>query len=231
MVEPGIIVVDGEHSHADRVGRMARSMRLDSELYDTAEEMLEAGLWQYGGVLVSEFRLLGINGIDLQQKLTDMGSTLEVVFHTGHAETWLTVLAMRQGAFTVLEKPASDQSLWDALRLAMDRYRERIARQAERNKLRRIHAQMSARHREVFRQMNLGVSNKQIASQLDVSVRTVESCRHAIFEKTGTRNIAQLVRLVVQCGIDLGELSPTEVAGNLLPAHQRWQEHPGAGPK
>ncbi len=178
-------------------------MALNCELFATAEDMLFAQAYEAGGVLVCEFRLLGMNGIELQQRLADLGSSMQIVFHTAHAETWLTVLAMRNGAVTVLDKTASERELCDSIRFAMNQYvqvseQESIALQTKRNI-----QQLSQREREVLRFMIEGLANKQIARRLEISIRTVEGCRHRIFEKTGTRSLAQLVRFVVQSKVDL----------------------------
>ena len=203
MPDPKIVVVDGDRAQCNRISRMAELMQLSCDAYATAEEMLDANAYRSGGVLVCEFRLLGINGVDLQQKLHELDSSMQIVFHTGYAETWLTVLAMKQGAFAVLDKPTGEQELWDTIRLAMHKYDESVEFETARTKVRRNIQQLSHRQYEVLRLIIEGMPNKQIAARLGVSIRTVESCRHTIFEKTCTRSIADLVRRIVQSKVVL----------------------------
>lgn len=198
-----IIVVDGDHVQSLRVSRMAESLQLPCDMFATAEEMLDAGACPAGGVIVSEFRLMGINGIDMQQKLGPHNRHIQIMFHTAYAETWLTVMAMQHGAYTVLDKPAGEQKLWDALCMGVKRYRNIVEHQSAADRLRSNIDQLNERQRDVLAMVIEGIPNKLIADRLDISVRTVESSRHAIFEKTDTHSVAELVRLVTLAKVDL----------------------------
>ncbi len=117
---------------------------------------------------------------------------------TAHAETPLTVRAVKAGALTVLEKPCRDYELFDAIRSALkkDLQTREAAQRLElaRQKIESLNDQ----EREVLDLMVEGVANKVIANRLDVSIRTVENRRHRIFEKTGTESLAELIRLTIE---------------------------------
>ncbi|MGI9515436.1 MAG: response regulator transcription factor [Pirellulaceae bacterium] len=196
MPLPGIIVVDGDHVTVSRIGRIADAMHVPIESFATAEELLGSSACDHNGVVVCEFRLLGCNGIDMQQRLRKLNPHIQIVFLTAFAETWLTVLAMQNGAYTVIDKPGGEQQLWDAIRMAMDRYRTAITQQHANDQLLDDIGQLNQRQRDVLEMMLEGLPNKLVAERLHISIRTVESCRHAVFEQTGTGSLAELVRRV-----------------------------------
>ncbi len=198
---PAVFIVDPDHDSRAEIARIAAEMRLAAHQYASGEEFLEAYRDGLPGCLVSEFRLLGINGIELQESLAADRIALPVIFVTAHAETKLTVRAMKNNAFTVMEKPFSEQELWDAIRkaLSLDQTIRRI--DAQHTKLRRQLAGLTKKERQVLDLMIEGRTNKSIAARLDVSLRTVEARRHQIFKKTRTDSIAQLVRVILQAGI------------------------------
>ncbi len=207
MSEPRLIVVDADRTFAAMPGRIAQSMQVPFDIFATAEEMLEFGTYASGGVIVSEFRLLGINGIDMQQKLNELNSNNQMVFHTAFAQTWLTVIAMQRGAFAVFDKPADEHELTGAIELAMDRFLSTHRQQAVTTQLRKNIDLLNERQRNVLRLLIEGAPNKVMARRLDVSIRTVESCRHVIFETTKMQSIAELVKEVTLANIDLRQTS------------------------
>ncbi len=197
MTESCVCVVDSDASSRQLVAELAAAMLVDCQSFMTAEDLL-AAFPRGNAVVVSEFRLLGINGIELQRRLNDASRCCQLIFHTAFAETRLVVTAMQSGAVTVLEKPASEQALWDALRQGLTRGAKLHWLAEQQAELRAQLEKLSKRERLVLRSMLDGRPNKSIARQLDVSVRTVENCRHNIFRKTRTNSIAELVRQIVE---------------------------------
>lgn len=197
-----VFIVDPDSDSRARIARIAEEMRINVKQYPTAEAFLESGSSGLPGCLVTEFRLLGMNGIELQESLTADCISLPVVFVTAHAETPLTVRAMRNGAVTVLTKPYSEQELWDAVRsgVSQDQSIRRI--DARHSDFRRRLARLTPKERHVLDLMVKGKTNKAIAGKLDVSIRTVETRRHQIFKKTGTESVAELVRFILQLGAE-----------------------------
>jgi FixJ family two-component response regulator len=204
--EPCVYVVDRDKISWELVSRLGASMDVECACFADAEEFLTAYDGRRPGCLVTEFRLLGINGIDLQEQLASQGSSLPVVFLTGHAETRLTVQAMQNGALTVLTKPVSEQELWDTIRTALVRDAETRRIDAAHGSIRRRFERLSRREGRVLRGIMAGKANKTIAAELDVSVRTVEACRQRIFRQTQTDSVAELIRLVLEFGVDLDSL-------------------------
>lgn len=197
---PTVFIIDPDKTSRANVVHIADDMRIPAKQYANAEAFLESQPGNLPGCLVTEFRLLGMNGIELQESLALDCINLPIIFVTAYAETTFTVRAMKNGAITVLEKPFSEQELWDAIRQALS-FDEAIRRvDAQHNELRRRLSRLTHKERQVLDLMVDGRANKAIANKLGVSIRTVESRRHQIFKKTRTDSVAQLVRLILQSG-------------------------------
>ena len=206
MTESCICVVGGDSLSRQITCGLAAELGADHRAYSGAEGLLATLPEHPIVVVVAEFRVLGISGLELQATLNQMDRVFEIIFHTAHAETKLTVNAMRAGAQTVLEKPASEQDLWDALKRSLVHGRARWKLHQHRSVFRARLAELSERERHVLRLMLEGCPNKEIARHLEVSLRTVETSRHNIFRKTRTDSVAELVRQVYVNGVEMHEL-------------------------
>lgn len=194
---PIICSIDPAPSDAEVVRVIATEMEVDWQLFPGAEEYLAADAVRDRGCIVTEIRLSGINGIEMIERLAANRVRRPVIFLTAHAETRLTVRAMRAGAITVLEKPPSRQELWDTIREALQ-IDEKITRiDKKHSAIRQQLGRLTRKERHVLDMMIEGRPNKSIASRLGVSIRTVEARRQQIFRKTKTTSVAELVKLIV----------------------------------
>ncbi|HRX81213.1 MAG: response regulator transcription factor [Planctomycetaceae bacterium] len=192
-----LFVVDPDETVITMVREIAKEMRIGCESFARAEVFLAAYTDDRPGCLLTEFRLLGMNGLELQESLAADCSSLPIVFVAAKPEIRISVQAMQNGAVTVLEKPLSHQELWDSVHRALRRDAHARRIDAKHSIVRRRLSMLSAKERQVLDLMIQGKANKVIASRLDVSVRTVEARRHQIFAKTKTESIAELVRLIL----------------------------------
>lgn len=195
---PTVFIVDDDEGARNSVKAIVRSMGVDAETFSSAEEFLEQADSSRPGCLVTDLRMLGISGIELQERIAELGLSLPVVIITAHAETAMTVRAIKNGALTVLEKPCRDYELYDMLRSALALDAKLRLRNAEVNAFTRKLEMLTEGERAVLDLMIEGQANKVVARRLGVSIRTVESRRQQIFEKTETDSLAELIRLVVQ---------------------------------
>lgn len=198
---PTIFIVDPDPVSREGVSRIAKEMRIPAKEYACAQAFLYEQPDNWTGCIVCEFRLLGMNGIELQESLSSDCVMLPMIFVTAHAETAFTVRAMKNGAITVLEKPYSEQELWDAVckALSLDQKMRRI--DARHNEIRSRLARLTQKERQVLDLMVEGKGNKAIAGKLNVSVRTVEARRQQVFKKTSTDSVVELVRMILQSGV------------------------------
>ena len=134
----------------------------------------------------------GLSGPDLQSRLNELGSTLPIVFLTGHADTQTTVRTMRAGAEDVLTKPVSSEHLLAAIERAMAHHVAARGKQVKLGEMRALVAALTPRERQVFDLVVRGRINKQIAHELGTTERTVKAHRHQVMEKMKVQSVAEL---------------------------------------
>jgi len=201
-VEPTVYVVDDDELARRSVCALVRSMQIRAESFSSAEEFLEHYRKGQPGCLVTDVRMLGLSGLELQEKLQELDISLPVIVMTAFARVPMTVEAMKRGAVTLLEKPCEDNQLWEAIRDALARDAATRSVYERREEYRRRLATLTPAEREVADLIVAGELNKVIAKRSGVSIRTVEARRHQVFEKTLVDSVAELVRLVMEAEPD-----------------------------
>jgi two-component system, LuxR family, response regulator FixJ len=165
--------------------------------FKSAEAFLASPQGRSATCIVSDVRLPGKSGVDLQRMLAANGVETPIILITGHGDIAMAVTAMREGASDFIEKP------YDAERLIASIERVQATKQrlkfleSERQLLSQRAAELSPRQREVMDLVAVGLSSKQIAARLRISHRTVENYRAWIMERMDAANVAELVRKVL----------------------------------
>lgn len=201
-----VYVVVGCNDLMQQIGDLAGGMGLHVVPYPSAGEFLSR--YDGGsGCLVTQIELPGLSGLELQRALLDMQIMLPVVFVSSRPTTAQTVQAMRNGAVTVLDAPVDSQALGNAVRDAMAIDESNRRQTATMNDIRRRLGRLTASEYAVLERMLRGLPNKSIASQLGLSLRSIESRRRRVFDKLGADSVAELVRKVLSIHPHVGELS------------------------
>jgi two-component system response regulator DctR len=189
-------IVDDDAAVRDALGWLIASAGMPLKTYGSAEAFLNEGGLAAVGALVLDVRMAGMSGLELFDRLRASGSTLQVVFLTGHGDVPLAVNAIKSGAFDFLEKPFDDLALLEIVRRALDAARRlREAEQSAGENAKRLRS-LSEREQQVMDRMIAGKANKVIAAELDIAVRTVEVHRARILAKMGVRTAVELAAVV-----------------------------------
>jgi len=148
------------------------------------------------GCIVTDIRMPGISGLELQRLLKARQVQLPVIVMTGHGDIALAVEAMKAGAVDFIEKPFSDETLLAAIRIAIDQHAQTSKRQQETAAIGGKLQTLTPREAEILEGLIAGLPNKTIAYDLNISARTVEVHRANIMTKMQAANLAELVRMV-----------------------------------
>jgi two-component system, LuxR family, response regulator FixJ len=196
--EPVVFVVDDDERARKSVCALVSSLGLQTEAYSSAEEFLAREIPVCHGCVVTDIRMIGMSGLDLQDRLKERGVRLPVIVLTAYPKTRSTVRAMKAGAVTLLEKPYDEEELWDAIRNALAQEAAGQAEAQRRGDIQQRAAALTPAERDVMNMIVQGKPNKVIAKQLNMSIRTIEGRRHEVFAKMGVESVAELVRLALE---------------------------------
>lgn len=193
--ERTIHVVDDDAAVRHSLERLLESMGFATVSYTTPGNFLLAAPHLLGGCVLLDVKMPGISGLEVQARLRTIGFVQPIIVITGQGDIQTAVLAMKAGAFDFLEKPYEDEVLLAAIEAALAASPDDHIHQAV-DSAQRI-ARLSPREREVLDALVAGASNKVIAFDLGLSVRTVEVHRARMMERLGTRQLAEAIRLAV----------------------------------
>jgi RNA polymerase sigma factor (sigma-70 family) len=196
-----VFVVDDDASVLKGLRRLLAAAGLEVAGFESPQQFLERFDPGAPGCLVLDLAMPGLNGMELQQELAARGSTLPIVFLTGHGDVPTSVQAMKRGAADFLTKPVDEKDLLAAIRNAFEKSRALRMAQAETAEIERRLATLTPREREVLQHIVAGKRNKQVAGELGTVEKTVKVHRARVMEKMQARSLAELVRLAERAGI------------------------------
>jgi FixJ family two-component response regulator len=201
-LSPIVFVVEDDASVREGLDSLFRSIDLQVETFAAAAEFLQRMPPDVYGCLVLDVRLSGLSGLDLQAELAKLDIHIPIIFITGHGDIPMSVRAMKAGAVEFLTKPFREQELLDAVQIALERDRERRARDKTVHEVRARHLSLTLREQEVMGFITAGLMNKQIAAEVGLSEATVKVHRGIAMRKMGARSLADLLRMAVVLGFE-----------------------------
>jgi FixJ family two-component response regulator len=198
--EPRIFVVDDDPSVLRSVERLLRTNGYHVETFASTEAFLQRELEHGPACLILDLFMPGVNGLDFQDRLRHDLPTLPIVFLSGQADVPSTARAMKHGAVDFLVKPVDEPQLLEAVSRACARALEWHAKQiADEDTAVRL-ARLTPREYEVCELVSRGLLNKQIASELGASEKTIKVHRGRVMRKLQVGSVADLVHLLSRRG-------------------------------
>ena len=190
-----IAIIEDDDSVRQALSFQLRTAGFEVDSYSSAEGLLEASDAKEFDCVVADVYLPKMNGLQLQEELNRTIPFGSIVFITGHGDLSLGMQAMRKGAVDFLEKPVDDHALLSSIARGADLSRRRRAERSRLIDLEERRRSLTSREREVFALITLGLLNKQVASELGTTERTVKAHRASVMIKMGAGSIADLVRM------------------------------------
>ncbi len=189
-----IYVVDDDEAMRDSMSWLLEGEGYQVACFDSAESFLAARSDDLRGCLVLDVRMPEMSGLELHEQLDALGSTLPIIFVTGHGDVPMAVAAIQRGASDFIEKPFRNEDLLSRIRRALELDQQRSASRERTDAVAHRLEQLTQREREVLDLVVAGKLNKQIADTLDISMKTVEAHRARVMEKMGARTLAELIK-------------------------------------
>jgi len=196
-----VFLVDDEPGMLKALTRLLEAEGFTVRAFTSAKAFLESYRPEGVSCLVLDVAMPELNGLELQQRLTQSGVLLPIVFITGHGDIPMSVQAVRAGALDFLTKPVKDTDLLRAVRAALQRAAEQRELTVETALLHQRYSGLTPREREVMAHVVAGALNKQVAGDLGIGEHTVKVHRARVMEKMGVDSLADLVRAAERLGL------------------------------
>lgn len=188
-------LVDDDEAIRDALSWLLKSRGLPYASYDSAESFLVHWSSATSGCIVLDMRMSGMSGLDCFDTLIERGSSLPVIFLTGHGDVPLAVTTLKRGAFDFFEKPFNNNELVSRIEEAMALDTRQRAQNATVDSVNARISCLTTRERQIMELVLAGKYNKVIADELNISMRTVEVHRANLFDKMQVKTAVELANL------------------------------------
>jgi len=213
---PTIFVLDDDSTVRNALARLIRSFGIQVQTFASAREFLECQRPDNPTCLILDMRLTGENGLTVQKTLRGIAHAPPIIFLTGYGTIPLCVQAMQAGAVDFLQKPVDADALQAAIATALEQDARARDHQHYHAEMRQRFATLTPREREVMGLITNGLLNKEMASVLGTTEKTIKAHRVRIKQKMQATSVAALVRMAVMVGIcepHMAQLQPIPCAG------------------
>jgi FixJ family two-component response regulator len=192
-----VFIVDDDEAVRDSLRWLLEANGYRVKAYSGAEEFLNSYDSGQVAVLIADVRMPGMSGLQLQEELLARNSPLPIVFITGHGDVPMAVSTIKKGAVDFLEKPFNESDLRSIVARMLAQATEDAARLQEQKNQQAILSRLTSREQQVLERIVAGRLNKQIAGDLNISIKTVEAHRANIMEKLEVTTVADLMKIAL----------------------------------
>lgn len=193
-----IFVVDDDDAVRDSLRLLLETQNYQVQTFASGEEFLEQYNPNLVSVLITDVRMPGMSGLQLQEQLIERKATLPIVFITGHGDVNMAVSTMKKGAVDFIEKPFNLDEINPVITRFLDQAYEQMQEALSQQEVDDLLARLTGREEQVLERIVAGRLNKQIADDLSISIKTVEAHRANIMEKLEVSTVADLMKIVLK---------------------------------
>lgn len=198
QMPPRVYLIDDDPVITFLLADLVESVDLPHAVFNNAASFLDQDLSLLAGCIVTDVRMPGMSGLELQDELRHRQIDIPIIFISSYPEVPSVVRAMRGGALDFFQKPFSTQQVLDRIQQGLRIYKARTEMQARSRAIGERMALLTPREREVLEGVFEGKLTKTIAQELNISQRTAETYRHLIMQKLQAGSIAELVRMAME---------------------------------
>lgn len=192
-----IYIVDDDEAVRDSLRWLLEANGYRVRSFGSAEDFLTSYDPEQVGVLIVDVRMPGMSGLELQEELIRRQVPLPIVFITGHGDVPMAVSTMKKGAIDFLEKPFNETELRNIVARMLQQAAERALVAQTRKTHQAVLSRLTSREQQVLERIVAGRLNKQIAGDLNISIKTVEAHRANIMEKLEVTTVADLMKIAL----------------------------------
>ena len=195
-LEQIVYVVDDDQGMLESTVWLLESIGLRAMPFTSGQAFLEADLQSSHACVILDIRMPGMGGLNVQEALRSKGLDLPIIFVSGHADVPIVVRAFRAGAVDFIEKPYNEQLLLDSVQQALSRFNDVTDHSMLDAVLQRV-ASLTPREQDVLLPLVQGYTNREIAEQLGISVKTIDLYRSRVMKHMQAQTLADLVGMAI----------------------------------
>ncbi|MCQ8897136.1 response regulator [Limnobacter humi] len=200
-----VFIVDDDEAVRDSLQWLIETEGYQVRCFEDPEQFLQQLQWPQISVLLLDIRMPKLSGLEVQKILNDRGIPIPTVFITGHGDVTLAVETMKNGAADFLEKPFDEAKIKSLIHQHMAKAKE-VAENARLDEhINRLYSKLTARELQVLERIVSGRLNKQIADDLNISIKTVEAHRANIMDKLQVTTVADLLKIALRKSPELAQ--------------------------
>ena len=203
--EQRVYVVDDDQGMLDSTVWLLESVGIQALPFTNGQAFLDACTPSPHACVLLDVRMPGMGGLHVQEAMRQRGLHLPVIFVSGHADVPIVVRAFRAGAVDFIEKPYNEQLLLDSVQQALSRATPSGSLDTVKARL----ASLTPRERDVLLPLVQGYTNREIAEQLGVSIKTVDLYRSRVMKRMEAEHLPALVGMAIAAGL----VDPLDVRG------------------
>lgn len=194
-----VYVVDDDPGMLESTVWLLESVGLGVQPFTDGRDFLDVCRPGMSGCLLLDVRMPGMGGLSVQDALRERGIDLPIIFVSGHADVPMVVRAFRAGAVDFIEKPYNEQLLLDSVQQVLHQRQSNVSPLLEAVRARL--AALTQRERDVLLPLVHGHTNREIADQLNISVKTVDLHRARVMRRMQAPHLPALVGMVIAAGL------------------------------
>lgn len=193
--QPTVFVIDDDQAICAAIEWLFQTVKLPVKTFFDAKSYLTIHQNDHPGCLLIDIRMPGMSGLELQQRLKELGNRIPIIFITGHGDVPMAVRALKAGAVDFILKPFNNQQLLEQVQQAIAQNTQEHQSRDHLNGLSQLLATLTPREREVMYLIVKGKLNKEVCHELNIAISTVELHRSHVMQKMQATSLAQLVKM------------------------------------
>ncbi|MEN5254969.1 two-component system response regulator FixJ [Pseudomonas protegens] len=196
-----VYVVDDDPGMLDSTVWLLESVGLKALPFTSGREFLEHCDPSLNACVLLDVRMPGMGGLNVQEELRQRDIRLPLIFVSGHADVPIVVRAFKAGAVDFIEKPYNEQLLLDSVQQALSRADNHQNQSAGQARVQRLLESLTPREKDVLLPLVQGYTNREIAEQLGVSIKTIDLYRSRVMKRMQAEHLPELVGMAIAAGL------------------------------
>jgi len=194
-VSKHIFLIDDDESMLLTLKGMLEFLGYSVDAFESALEFLNTSIEVMPAVIITDMRMPGMNGVELQSELLKRGRKTPIIFISGESTLPQTISAMKQGAIEFLIKPFEREQILSAIERGLEQDAAYMRFSSEQSALENSLKSLAPREREVFELLALGFNNAQIQEKLQIALSTAKQYKSEVMRKLNLSSLAELIAL------------------------------------